>query len=79
MMHDARQSYSPIVPKKPPSRTRPRNEKGRIVKQNDHLMGCTRYLVRARHDRMKTRPSQENQRPRPRYVDLGRSDLAWMA
>ena len=56
-----------------------RDEKGRIVKQNDHLIDCTRYLVRARHHRMKTQPSQENQWPRPRYVDVGRPDLAWMA
>ena len=56
-----------------------RDEKGRIVKQNDHLMDCTRYLVRARHHRMKTQPSQENQWPRPRYVDVDRPDLAWMA
>ena len=28
MIHDTRQSYSPIVPKKPPSRTRPRKREG---------------------------------------------------
>lgn len=33
-----------------------RDEKGRIVKENDHLMDGTRYLVNAKPDRWKVRP-----------------------
>lgn len=33
-----------------------RDEKGRIVKENDHLMDATRYLVAAKPSRWKTRP-----------------------
>lgn len=33
-----------------------RNDKGAIVKKNDHLMDATRYLVRSGRERMKARP-----------------------
>ncbi len=60
-----------------------RDEKGRIVKQHDHLMDCTRYLVRARHERMKTkRPekSAEDYEDRLRRKMDGRSSSQdWMA
>ena len=36
-----------------------RDEKGRIVKENDHLMDATRYLVMSGLDRAKTKPVEE--------------------
>ena len=60
-----------------------RDDKGRIVKQNDHLMDCTRYLVRARHDRMKTkRPektSEDYEDRLRRRLGRHRGSLDWMA
>ena len=54
-----------------------RDDKGRIVKHNDHLMDCTRYLVRGRQ-RMKTQPPPKRRR-RPDYGAYRRSDgLGWM-
>jgi len=54
-----------------------RDDKGRIVKQNDHLMDCTRYLVRGRR-RMKTqRPP--TQRWRPAFAGRDTRGLGWMA
>ena len=54
-----------------------RDEVGRIVKQNDHLMDATRYLVRGRQ-RMKTQ--QPSGRPqRPVSVNPDTSGLGWMA
>ena len=57
-----------------------RDEKGRIVNRNDHLMDCTRYLAHARHHRMKTKTPPSRQKwPRPRFVGGRRPDLGWMA
>ena len=53
-----------------------RDEQGRIVKQHDHLMDCTRYLVRGRQ-RMITKPRLK-ERPRPTYVVPDTSGLGWM-
>ena len=36
-----------------------RDEKGRIVKENDHLMDATRYLVMSGLDRAKVKPVEE--------------------
>lgn len=38
-----------------------RDDKGRIVKKNDHLMDCTRYLVASGIGRMKTKPVDQIQ------------------
>jgi hypothetical protein len=35
-----------------------RNEKGVIVKESDHLMDATRYLVKSGRDRMIVRPQR---------------------
>lgn len=53
-----------------------RDEQGRIVKQQDHLMDATRYLVRGRQ-RMTTKP-QPKPRPRPSYWVRDTSGLGWM-
>ena len=53
-----------------------RDDKGRIVKKHDHLMDCTRYLVRGRQ-RMKVQPQPK--RRRPDYRAYRSSDgLGWM-
>ncbi|MBV8208214.1 MAG: terminase family protein [Acidobacteria bacterium] len=46
-----------------------RDDKGFVVKQNDHLMDATRYLVHSGMRRMKTRPAPqaENYRPASSY------------
>ena len=51
--------------------------KGRIVKQNDHLMDCTRYLVRGR-GRMKTQEPPRRPR-RPIFATRDTSGLGWMS
>jgi phage terminase large subunit-like protein len=57
-----------------------RNERGQIVKTNDHLMDATRYAVRSGRARMKTAKPKMPHRsvPFPR-VSPGNQDLAWMA
>lgn len=53
-----------------------RDEKGRIVKQNDHLMDATRYLVMSGLKRAKTNP--KDKKPKlTQYSTSGRSD-GWM-
>ncbi len=42
-----------------------RNEKGRVVKEADHLMDCTRYLVMSGN--LKTKPEKKRPRPRSRF------------
>jgi hypothetical protein len=37
-----------------------RDEKGKVVKHNDHLMDCLRYAVMSGRDRMSTEPVQKN-------------------
>lgn len=51
-----------------------RDEKGRIVKQNDHLMDCTRYLCMSGLSRAKTKPAPKAKAPRE-YHGSGQS---WM-
>jgi hypothetical protein len=54
-----------------------RDKDGKILKQNDHLMDCTRYFVMSARERMQTKP-------RPQPEDYQRSDYrgedqyAWM-
>jgi len=54
-----------------------RDELGRIVKENDHLMDCTRYLVMSGIERMTAAKTEEPKR-RFEYPFLG-SALDWMA
>jgi phage terminase large subunit-like protein len=42
-----------------------RDEKGRIVKQNDHLMDSTRYLCMSGLSRMRTKPQPRRYEPEP--------------
>lgn len=54
-----------------------RDDKGRIVKQHDHLMDCTRYVVRAR-TRMKTQQPSPQKRRRPVFASRSTKGLGWM-
>lgn len=42
-----------------------RDEKGRIVKSNDHLMDATRYLCMSGVTRMRTEPQPRRYEPEP--------------
>jgi hypothetical protein len=53
-----------------------RDQDGRIVKQNDHLMDATRYLIMGR-DRMSTKPQAEPEY-RQRCYSPGERATAWM-
>jgi hypothetical protein len=53
-----------------------RDEDGKIVKQDDHLMDATRYLIMSGRDRMKTKPLPP--REEKRYYDPRTADLSWM-
>ena len=56
-----------------------RDDKGRIVKQHDHLMDCTRYLVRGR-TRMKTQQTPKRRRPPDPFVTRRPlTGLGWMS
>ena len=37
-----------------------RDDKGRVVKKDDHLMDCTRYAIQSGRTRMKTQPGLKN-------------------
>jgi phage terminase large subunit-like protein len=54
-----------------------RDQDGHIVKQNDHLMDATRYLIMSGRDRMMAKPME----PEHRYVYTfpGESAQGWMA
>lgn len=54
-----------------------RDEKGRIVKSNDHLMDSTRYLVRSGRARMKTAPAPP--KPQRQTLPATQSNQGWMA
>ena len=60
-----------------------RDANGKIVKQHDHLMDSTRYLVRSRHQRMKTkRPektSEDYEDRLRRKMDGRAGSQDWMA
>lgn len=53
-----------------------RDEKGRIVKEHDHAMDATRYLVMSGIERMKTKPTEE--KPKPQYYSMGSQGTGWM-
>lgn len=56
-----------------------RDEKGRIVKHNDHLMDATRYLIRSGIQRMKVQPEDPVPEERYRQFEEGSSaSLGWM-
>jgi phage terminase large subunit-like protein len=52
-----------------------RDDKGRVVKENDHLMDCTRYLVMSGRDRAKTKPIEKPDQPVQYSNGMGTS---WM-
>lgn len=53
-----------------------RDQDGRIVKQDDHLMDATRYLIMSGRDRMRQGPVQ--QQPKRDSYYPGERDLGWM-
>ena len=57
-----------------------RDEKGRIVKKDDHLMDATRYLVLSGRPRMKVKPPEASE-PAKRALNEGRypTGTGWMA
>lgn len=52
-----------------------RDEKGRIVKENDHLMDCTRYLCVSGLQRARTKPNRESDIPK---YNTGGSSGGWV-
>lgn len=54
-----------------------RDDQGRIVKQRDHLMDATRYLVMSGLVRAKRVPEAPKD-PVPEYYDLGTMTTTWM-
>ena len=52
-----------------------RDDKGKIVKKNDHLCDCLRYVFVSGRDRMKVRPTKVAARP----AQVPASTRAWMA
>lgn len=54
-----------------------RDAKGRIVKEHDHLMDGTRYVVRSGRDRMKTQPGQRGDGMLP-VLDPAAASVSWM-
>jgi hypothetical protein len=53
-----------------------RDEKGRIVKVNDHLMDALRYLIMSGLDRMKTKPFEKKETVE--YQSVGSQHSGWM-
>ncbi len=53
-----------------------RDEKGRVVKERDHLMDATRYLVLSGLD--STTPKHINKEKEPQYVVSGSVSTGWM-
>lgn len=54
-----------------------RDEDGRVVKEHDHLMDASRYLVRSGLRRAKLRPNQLDQ-DKPRPYDMHQMQNNWM-
>jgi hypothetical protein len=53
-----------------------RDQDGKIVKQNDHLMDATRYLVMSGRDLMRTKPREKE--PEYVYQSSNESGQRWM-
>lgn len=57
-----------------------RNEKGQIVKKDDHLMDATRYLVRSGMARAKVKPPDNPKKKEEFFVvDQGQGGTGWMS
>jgi Terminase RNaseH-like domain len=54
-----------------------RDKDGKILKQNDHLMDCTRYFVMSARERMGIKPEPDYDQPRQTYSP-GERNFAWM-
>jgi phage terminase large subunit-like protein len=55
-----------------------RDEKGRIIKENDHLADCLRYLTNPESlRRFKTKPIEQSDRPQTEYGSFG-GGSGWM-
>jgi hypothetical protein len=55
-----------------------RDAKGRIVKQNDHLMDATRYAVLSGTEWMTNEPVSQRDEELIRHIDVGGESLGWM-
>lgn len=55
-----------------------RDLKGRIVKQEDHLMDATRYAVVSGTEWLTVEPVTQREEPMVRQVEIGREVLGWM-
>jgi len=56
-----------------------RDETGKIVKQDDHLMDATRYLVMSGRDRARVQPVVREERPTVLTFDQASVGTGWMA
>lgn len=54
-----------------------RDEKGRIVKENDHAMDESRYFIMSGIDRMKTKPVEKADDEQPQYIS-NFNEGSWM-
>ena len=55
-----------------------RDRKGRVVKQNDHLMDATRYAVVSGVEWMTAEPVTQQDEPLIRHFEVGSDMLGWM-
>jgi hypothetical protein len=55
-----------------------RDRKGRVVKQNDHLMDATRYAILSGVEWMTAEPETQKDEPLIRHFDIGGDMLGWM-
>ena len=56
-----------------------RNEDGKIVKERDHLVDATRYLILSGRDRMRAAPVKKESEPEFRYRNYSPHPLSWMS
>lgn len=52
-----------------------RDDKGKVVKSNDHLMDATRYLIMSGFEVMDTRPTEDDPTNSNDYYKIGQSDV----